>query len=86
MMFRTGSTGTEVTMAFMLYEDVVSPMYLDGFGLLYKVLGVSGMRGEIPTRGQRMFAISLAPLYIIEPLLDTIGHRGLFFFWILGKP
>ena len=60
MIFSAGSIGTEVKRAFKAYDDMVSPLYLDGFNLLHKVLGVSNMVGERPTGGQRMLAISLA--------------------------
>ena len=58
-------------------------LYLDGFSLLHEVLGISDMVGEPPTRGQRMLAISLATVYVIEPLLDTMSLRGMLFcgFW-----
>ena len=76
MMFRARSTGAKVKRAFMSYDDMVPPLYLDGFGLFYKVLGVSDMVGEAPTIVWRMFAISLATPYIIAPLLVTMGLRG----------
>ena len=70
--------------SFTLYNGMVPPLYLDGFGLFYKVLGVSDMVGGTPTRGLRMFATSLATLYVIEPIQDTMGLRGCLFcgFWV----
>ena len=57
---------------------------LDGCGLFYKVLGVSDMVRGSTYQIQRMFTISLATSYMIEPLLDTMGLRGCLFcgFWV----
>ena len=52
------------------------PLYLDGFGLFYKVLGVSNMGVGTTYQSRRMFAILLATLYVIKPLLDTMGLSG----------
>ena len=49
------------------------------------MLCISDMVGKPAIRGQRMFAISVATSYVIEPLLDTMGLRGVPVLWILGK-
>ena len=79
MMFRAGSTGTEVKRAFMSYDDIVSPLNLDGFGLFYKVWAFLIWWGKHLPEVQRMFVISLPTPYMIEPLLDTMGLRGCLF-------
>ena len=45
LMFRTGSTGTEVKRAFMSYDDMVSPCDIVIDLAAYELLGVSDMVG-----------------------------------------
>ena len=43
-------------------------------------------RSDLPTRGPRISANPLDALYANLPRLATIGHRGTFALWILGRP
>ena len=43
-------------------------------------------RSDLPTRGPRISANALDALYVRLPRLATIGRRGTFTLWILGRP
>ena len=46
MMSRAGSTGTNVKRTLTWYEDMHSPIAIDGFGLFHEVLDISDIVGE----------------------------------------
>ena len=39
-----------------------------------------------PTSGLRMLAKNFVVLYVILPILDTVGLNGTLFLWTLGNP
>ena len=45
-----------------------------------------GCGGGLPTKCLRILVSTLATAYITDPLLDTIGLRGVSSLWILESP
>ena len=82
-----GSTGTEVKRALTSKDVITSP----GSNLLEWICWTKCcvfLRWWVdwPTRGLMMYASFFAILYVMEPLLDTMGLRGVPTLCILGRP
>ena len=41
---------------------------------------------ELPTNGDKIFFKNLDNSYVADPINDTMGLRGRFVLWILGRP
>ena len=78
LMLIAGSMGTDVNSAEISYEVIHSLVWrVIPFICSTKSPVFLMWWGELPTKGHRILANSLATSYLMEPLLDTMGLRGM---------
>ena len=75
-MHKAGSAGTEVNKAVTSYELRHSPGSNVTFFCSAKSRVLWMWCGDLPTRGLSILVSTLAIPYMIDPLLDMIGLRG----------
>ena len=87
MMSSADGTGIEVNNAVTSYDVMHSPSSnFISFSSSANCLELLTWCCEQPISGLMILANSLATPYETEPMLDTMGLRGMFFLCILGSP
>ena len=80
-------TGTDVNKVVTSYDVMHSP----SSNLVFLISSANSFvlftwQLEVPTSGFMILAISLATPYVTEPILETMGLRGISFLCIFGSP